>query len=156
MRGRQGKREVQPWKDRLWGSSWRQRGLFRWPPLWRYDRRATTSAGTNSRKPTMAAPTYVRLGLGLELALGHDEVRLLSVPFSLSLYTSGLQCHNSALVSPLLSLPNEVNFNPRAYHVIYTLSSSYPLLINYLKSKLIQLKNLYSRRKNYRYIYFFN
>lgn len=81
-----------PWKDRLLGSSWQQRGLSRWPRIWWDDRRAMTSTGEK------VGPIFLRLGLGLGLGFVPEFARaavgLLSAP-SLSA---------SLVVSPPLSL----------------------------------------------------
>ena len=80
-----GKMRGWPERDRLWGSSWWRRGLFRWPRLWRDDRhRAMRGTGGKHRTNPMAAIS-VRSGLGFWLGLVRGEVWLLSMP---SLYLS--------------------------------------------------------------------
>ena len=83
-----GKMRGWPERDRLWGSSWWRRGLFRWPRLWRDDRhRAMRGTGGKHRTNPMAAIS-VRLGLGL--GLGFCSQCHLSLSLSLAVVVNSL------------------------------------------------------------------
>ena len=86
-----GKMRGWPMKDRLWGSSWWRRGLFRWPRLWWDDRyRAMKGTGGKHRSDPIAAIS-IQLGLGFGLGLVRDEAWLLSMPVA----SIGAQWHGS-------------------------------------------------------------
>ena len=78
-----------PWKDRLWGNLWRQRGPSGWPHLWRDDRRVRTWSGEKNHAMAVAVAAAVLVQFGVARERGGGW--LLSVPFlsvSVSLFAN--------------------------------------------------------------------